>query len=56
MKKDSTQPEMAKIAETFLDNYKFPVMMMLASPDGTIVNKFNANEFLDRKFDVFETG
>ena len=56
LREDSTQPRMAKIAKTFLDNYRFPVMMMLATPDGKIVHEVNANEFLDKEYSILETG
>lgn len=57
MKKDSTQPDMAQYAETFLASYKFPVMMMIAMPsDGKVVHAINANEFLDLKPDFFASG
>ena len=48
---------MAKYAETFLASYKFPVMMMIATPsDGKVIHAINANEFLDIKTDFFESG
>lgn len=57
LQKDSTQPVMAKYAETFLASYKFPVMMMVATPsDGKVIHAINANEFLDIKTDLFESG
>lgn len=56
LKKDSTQPQMAKYAGTFLDSYKFPVMMMIAMPDGRVVHSINANDFLEMKSDFLETG
>ncbi|KAK3093662.1 hypothetical protein FSP39_018598 [Pinctada imbricata] len=47
LEKDSHQPEYSKVAAHFLENYKFPVMMMVALPNGTILHKVNANEFMD---------
>lgn len=55
LKKDSTHPEMSQIATTFLDSYRFPVMMMIASPDGKVLHAVNANEFLDKDADTYET-
>lgn len=54
LKNDSTQLEMSKIAATFLDSYRFPVMMMVASPEGKVVHAVNANEFLDRQQTMYE--
>lgn len=31
-----------------MENYKFPVMMYVAYPNGTIVHKVNANEYMDQ--------
>lgn len=39
------------MASHFLENYKFPVMMMVALPNGTILHKVNANEFMDEGAD-----
>lgn len=48
LEKDSSQPsEVQKTAAHFLENYKFPVMMYVAYPNGTIVHKVNANEYMD---------
>lgn len=38
---------MARTAKHFLSNYKFPVMMMVSLPNGTILHKINANEFME---------
>ncbi|KAL5008485.1 hypothetical protein ScPMuIL_014066 [Solemya velum] len=58
LKNDSAQPEIAQIATDFLENYKFPVMMMVALPNGTIINTVNANDFLDMDHttSIFESG
>ena len=45
--KDSSQPELQKIASHFLENYKFPVMMYVAYPNGTIAHKVNANDYME---------
>lgn len=47
LEKDESQPEIKKIAAHFLENYKFPVMMYVAWPNGTIAHKVNANEYMD---------
>lgn len=47
LEKDPHQPEYSKVASHFLENYKFPVMMMVSLPNGTILHKVNANEFMD---------
>lgn len=52
LEKDPHQPEYSKVANHFLENYKFPVMMMVALPNGTILHKVNANEFMDEGADV----
>jgi hypothetical protein len=31
----------------FLGSYKFPVMMYVAFPNGTIAHQVNANEYMD---------
>ncbi|VDI51956.1 selenoprotein N [Mytilus galloprovincialis] len=46
--KDSSQPEIQKIAAHFMENYKFPVMMYVTFPNGTIVHKVNANDYMDQ--------
>lgn len=56
MKDDSTQPEIAKVASHFLEHYSFPVMMVVAYPNGTIAHKINANHFLDTQPSVIEVG
>ncbi|KAL4237356.1 selenoprotein N [Mactra antiquata] len=56
LKNDSTQPELAKKAEHFLDHYKFPVMMYVTYPDGTVAHKINANTFLDETPDFTAEG
>lgn len=43
----STPTELAKVSKHFLDHYSFPVMMVVAYPNGTVANKVNANKFLD---------
>lgn len=56
LKKDPSQPEMSAAAIHVLSHYKFPVMMLVSYPNGTIVNKINANDFLDLKFDLLDSG
>ena len=46
LEKDSHQLVYSKTATHFLENYKFPVMMILALSNGTIVHKVNANDFM----------
>ncbi|CAI9724857.1 Hypothetical predicted protein [Octopus vulgaris] len=48
--------EAAKVATMFLENYKFPVMMMVSLSNGTILNKVNANDLLDAPSDFWNTG
>lgn len=47
LEKDETQPELAKLAKSQLENYRFPVMMMVVLPNGTIIHSINANEFME---------
>nr|KAG5695198.1 hypothetical protein BaRGS_018320 [Batillaria attramentaria] len=56
LEKDENDPVMSEFAKTLLSEYEFPVMMMVIAPNGTIVHKVNANEFLDMESSVFETG
>ncbi|KAK2147360.1 hypothetical protein LSH36_557g01040 [Paralvinella palmiformis] len=46
-KADQSQPELAAIATQQLKDYRFPVMMMVSLPNGTVVHSVNANEFMD---------
>lgn len=46
LEKDPHQPVYSKTATHFLENYKFPVMMILALSNGTILHKVNANDFM----------
>lgn len=52
----STAPELAAIARHYLEHYSFPVMMVVAYPNGTIAHKVNANKFLDTQPSIVETG
>ena len=54
LKENSTDPEMSKIAKAFLDSYRFPVMMMIASPEGKVIHAINANEFLDKEQNIVQ--
>lgn len=47
MEKDESQPEAALRAKLALEAYEFPVEMMVALPNGTVVHRINANNFLD---------
>ena len=47
MKKSIQDPKLAKIAAHHMESYEFPVMMMVALPNGTVIDSVNANEFLD---------
>lgn len=53
---DSTQPEAATVAKHFIEHYSFPVVMVVAYPNGTIAHKVNANTFLDEQPNLIETG
>ena len=46
LEKDPHQPVYSHTASHFLQNYKFPVMMILALNNGTIVHRVNANDFM----------
>ncbi|CAH1792745.1 unnamed protein product [Owenia fusiformis] len=46
-KANKEMPELALSAERSLEAYKFPVEMMVIQPDGVVVHRTNANEFLD---------
>ncbi|GAB1609830.1 hypothetical protein Ahia01_001268900 [Argonauta hians] len=54
--KKRNDSEVAKLASIFLENYKFPVMMIVSLPNGTILNKVNANDLLDAPSDFWNTG
>ncbi|KAL3872735.1 hypothetical protein ACJMK2_035939 [Sinanodonta woodiana] len=57
LKNDSTtDPRYAELAKHFLDHYTFPVMMMVSLPNGTIIHKMNANDFLDMGINLLESG
>lgn len=43
----SSDPVIARHAAHFMDNYEFPVMMMIVTPNGEIVSKINANKFAE---------
>lgn len=47
---------MSSFTTMLLDQYEFPVMMMIIAPNGTVVHKINANTFLDMETSVFESG
>ncbi|CAM9504544.1 unnamed protein product [Lampetra planeri] len=47
LKKQEEQVEHAKWATLHLAKYTFPVEMMIALPNGTVVHCINANDFLD---------
>uniref|UniRef100_S4RML1 Selenoprotein N n=1 Tax=Petromyzon marinus TaxID=7757 RepID=S4RML1_PETMA len=47
LKKQEEQAEHAKWATLHLAKYTFPVEMMIALPNGTVVHCINANDFLD---------
>jgi hypothetical protein len=49
LEKDPRQPVYSKTATHFLENYKFPVMMILALSNGTIVHRVNANDFMHKE-------
>ena len=55
LEKDETQPEIQKIATHFLGSYKFPVMMYVAFPNGTIAHQVNANEYMDETSSSLES-
>jgi hypothetical protein len=45
---DTSAPQLAGIAQSLLDAYQFPVMMMILDPrDGHPLHQMNANVFLD---------
>lgn len=47
LKDDSSEPKFAALAKLQLDHYKFPVMMMVLAPNGSIIHSVNANEFME---------
>lgn len=49
LEKDPRQPVYSKTATHFLENYKFPVMMILALSNGTIIHRVNANDFMHKE-------
>ncbi|KAF6721832.1 Selenoprotein N [Oryzias melastigma] len=48
MQADGQHPELSEKARLHLEKYSFPVEMMVALPNGTIVHHINANYFLDQ--------
>ena len=56
MKENSTSVEVAAVAAHFIQHYRFPVMMYLAHPNGTIAHKNNANDFMDARSSILEHG
>jgi hypothetical protein len=49
---DESNPKMSAFAKMLLSEYEFPVMMMVIAPNGTIIHKVNANNFLDTGSDT----
>ena len=47
---------MSDFAAMLLADYTFPVMMMVIAPNGTILHKVNANDFLDMETSLLESG
>lgn len=45
---DEQNPALSEKARLHLEKYSFPVEMMVALPNGTIVHHINANFFLDQ--------
>lgn len=45
---DEKYPVLSEKARLHLESYNFPVEMMVALPNGTIVHHINANYFLDQ--------
>lgn len=45
---DETDPVLRMQAQLHLEKYNFPVEMMVALPNGTVVHHINANNFLDQ--------
>lgn len=45
---DKQNPVLSEKARLHLESYNFPVEMMVALPNGTIVHHINANYFLDQ--------
>lgn len=48
MQADERSPALSEKARLHLEKYNFPVEMMVALPNGTIVHHINANFFLDQ--------
>ncbi|RUS70569.1 hypothetical protein EGW08_021668, partial [Elysia chlorotica] len=46
----------SSLAQLFVDVYEFPVLMIVALSDGTIVHKMNANDFLDMEMSSVNIG
>lgn len=47
MQVDEQNPVLSERARLHLEKYNFPVEMMVALPNGTVVHHINANYFLD---------
>lgn len=56
LQKDESDPLMSTFATMILNEYEFPVMMMIIAPNGTIVHKLNANKFMDAENSFIESG
>lgn len=48
MQADEQNPALSEKARLHLEQYSFPVEMLVALPNGTIVHHINANYFLDQ--------
>jgi hypothetical protein len=46
LKKDKSNRH-SRLARQIMDVYQFPVMMLVALPNGTVIHAINANELLD---------
>ena len=49
LQEDEDQPGFAAIARQQLAVYRFPVMVMMSLPNGTMVHSANANDLLDKE-------
>lgn len=48
MQANEKYPVLSEKARLHLESYNFPVEMMVALPNGTIIHHINANNFLDQ--------
>jgi len=47
-------PALASVAKQHLAVYKFPVMMLISFPNGSVIHSLNANDLLDMQSSLLD--